>query len=395
MDVAAFFTKWLVDLEDAQTEEGAFPNVAPRKGAMEVGVSGWGDAGIICPWTIWKAYGDTRVIEAHYDAMVKWLAYLHENSDDFLRQPKGFGDWLSVGEETPKDVIGTAYFAYSASLLSEMAWAIGKPEDALKYRKLFEDVKSAFNKAYVSDDGKIKGDTQTAYVLALHFGLLDGDWAKPAAQHLVKAIERQDWHLSTGFVGLSYLCPVLTDSGNLDVAYKLLNNDTYPSWLYPVKNGATTIWERWDGWTEKDGFQDPGMNSFNHYAYGSIGQWLFSTVAGIQPATPGYKKITIRPRPGGGLTWVNSEYDSIYGRIASRWKIEDGNFKLNVAIPCNTEAEIYLPAGDKQAIKESGRAVREAEGVEFLREQNGAFVYRALAGVYSFELPYTPTPLLK
>ncbi len=391
MDVSAFFTKWLGDMEDAQAVDGAFQDVAPNIGVVGAGVSGWGDAGVVCPWTIWKTYGDRRVVEGHYQAMKKWLDHLRDNSNGCLRPPKGFGDWLSIGEETPKDVIGTAYFAYSAKLLSEMAAAIGKQDDSEKYGELFKEIKAAFNRAYVSEDGKIKGDTQTVYVLALYFGLLDNEKSEQAAQHLVKAIERRDWHLSTGFLGLSYLCPVLTQTGNLDIAYRLLNSDTFPSWLYPVKNGATTIWERWDGWTEENGFQDPGMNSFNHYAYGSVGQWLFTTVAGIAPAEPGYKKVVIHPLPGGGITWVNADYSSIRGRIAARWEVLNGKFQLDVTIPPNTQAEVYMPGADKGAVREGGRPVSEAEGVEFLREETDALVYRILSGDYSFEASYTPS----
>jgi alpha-L-rhamnosidase len=250
MDVAAFFTKWLVDLEDAQTKEGAFPDVAPHKVAMGSGVAAWGDAGVICPWAIYQVYGDRRVIERHYESMQKWIAYLQKNSENLLRPAKGYGDWVSIGSNTPKDVIATAYFAYSTRLLSKMAAAIGKDEDAKKYETLFEQIKDAFNKAYVSDDARIKGETQTCYLLGLYFDLLPDDKREPAAKHLVEDLRKRGWHLSTGFVGLSYLLPTLVQMDYLDIAYRLLNNETFPSWGYSIKNGATTIWERWDGWPE-------------------------------------------------------------------------------------------------------------------------------------------------
>jgi len=384
MDVAAFFTKWLVDLEDGQTKEGAFPDVAPHKVAMGSGVPAWGDAGVICPWICYWVYGDKRVLEKHYESMQRWVAYLKKNSKDLLRPAYGYGDWVAVGSNTPKDVIATAYFAYSTRLVSKIAAVLGKSEDARKYEKLFEQIKEAFNKAYVSDDGHIKGDTQTCYVLGLHFDLLRQDKREQATQYLVNAIKRKDWHLSTGFVGLGSLLPTLTETGNLDVAYRLLNNDTFPSWGYSIKHGATTIWERWDGWTEEKGFQDPGMNSFNHYAFGSVGEWLFGTAAGIDTDGAGYKRIIIRPRPGGGLTYVKASYKSIHGKIVSDWKIEDGVFRLNVTIPANTTATVYVPADSAEQVTESGLPVMKAKQVRLLRMDDDTAVFAVGSGDYHF-----------
>ena len=384
MDVAAFFTKWLVDLEDAQTKEGAFPDVAPHKVATGSGVPAWGDAGVICPWTIYQVYGDKRVIEKHYESMKKWIAYLQTNSKDLLRPAYGYGDWVSIGSDTPKDVIATAYFAYSTRLVSEMAAVIGKTEDAKKYQQLFEQIKQAFNKAYVADDARIKGDTQTCYCMGLHFDLLPQDKRALATRHLVDDIKKRDWHLSTGFVGLSYLLPALTETGNLDVAYRLLNQDTFPSWGYSIKNGATTIWERWDGWTEDKGFQDPGMNSFNHYAFGSVGRWLFGTVAGIDTEGPGYKHIRIEPKPGGGLRYARASYKSIYGKIVSDWELEAGKIALYVAIPANTTATVYVPAKDVDSVTEDNMPVKGAQAVRFLRMDNGRAVFAVGSGKYRF-----------
>ena len=384
MDVAAFFTKWLVDLEDAQSKEGAFPDVAPRKVAMGDGVPAWGDAGVICPWTIYQVYGDRRVIEKHYESMKKWIAYLQKNSKDLLRPAYGYGDWVSIGSDTPKDVIATAYFAYSTRLLSEMAAAIGKTEDAKKYQELFEQIKQAFNKAYVSDDARIKGDTQTCYCMGLYFDLLPNEKRQRATGYLVEDVRKHDWHLTTGFVGLSYLLPALTETGNLDVAYRLLNQDTFPSWGYSIKNGATTIWERWDGWTEQKGFQDPGMNSFNHYAFGSVGRWLFGTVAGIDTDDAGYKRIRIEPKPGGGITYARASYRSIYGKIVSDWKIKNGEFTLNVTIPANTTATVYVPAKDAESVTEGDLPAAKAEGVQLVRMDNGKAVFAVGSGQYRF-----------
>jgi alpha-L-rhamnosidase len=395
MDVAAFFEKWMVDVEDAQSSEGAFPDVAPLFGDrseafLSRGAPAWGDAGVIVPWTIYKTYDDTRIVERHYDAMGRWMEYLRDANPDLLRRNKlgnNYGDWLSPkGAHTPKDLLATAYWAYDARLMAEMARAVGRPEDAKRYEDLFEGIKGAFNEAYVAPDGRIKGDTQTCYVLALHMDLLPEGLRPAAAEHLVAAIEREDWHLSTGFVGVGYLCPVLTETGHRDVAYRLLNNETYPSWGYTIRNGATTIWERWDGWTEENGFQSPNMNSFNHYSLGSVGEWLYRYVAGLDmdPQSTGYGRIVIRPRPGGGLTHARAEYDSVRGKIASAWSIEGDQFNLGITIPPNTTATVHVPVTSGVGISESGRPVEQAEGVKVLRKDDGEVVLAVGSGDYEF-----------
>jgi alpha-L-rhamnosidase len=395
LDVAAFFEKWMVDVEDNLSPEGAFPDVAPLFGDrsetfLRQGSPAWGDAGVIVPWTIYKTYGDTRIVEKHYDAMSRWMEYLREANPDLLRRNKmgnNYGDWLSPkGDYTPKDLLATAYWAYDAKLLAEMAEATGRREDAKGYEDLFEGIKGAFNEAYVASDGRIKGDTQTCYVLALHMGLLPEELRPAAAEHLVTAIEREDWHLSTGFVGVGYLCPVLTEAGRADVAYRLLHNDTYPSWGYTIRQGATTIWERWDGWTEERGFQSPNMNSFNHYSLGSVGEWLYRYVAGIDqdPQSSGYERIVIYPHPGGGLTSARAEYDSVRGRIASEWEIVDGVFRLRATVPANTTATVHVPARDSGAITESDHPLEQAEGVELLRLEDGEAVVAVGSGRYEF-----------
>ena len=395
MNVATFFEKWMIDVEDAQSSGGAFPDVAPLldgSGLMDLsrGAPAWGDAGVIVPWTIFKAYDDTRIVERHYDAMVHWMGYLREANPDLVRRNKmgnNYGDWLSPkGDHTPKDLLATAYWAYDAKLMAEMAEATGRHEDAKEYEDLFERIKNAFNDAYVTSDGRIKGDTQTCYVLALHMDLLPAELRPTAAQYLVEAIEREDWHLSTGFVGVGYLCPVLTEAGYGDVAYRLLNTETYPSWGYTIKNGATTIWERWDGWTEENGFQSPNMNSFNHYSLGSVGEWLYRYVAGIDmdPHTSGYSHIVIHPRPGGGLTHARGEYDSVRGKIASGWANEDGTFRLKVEIPANTSATVHVPATNNAEVTEGGEPAEQAPGVKLLRRDDSEAVFTVGSGEYEF-----------
>ena len=356
------------------------------------GAPAWGDAGVIVPWTIYQAYGDTQIVNEHWDAMTKWMNYIGEANPNGLwlqRRNNDFGDWLSIAADTPKDVLATAYYAYDASLMAKMARATGRNADAEKYDALFARIKSAFNTAFVQPDAKIKGNTQTVYVLALHFDLLPDNLRTQAAQHLVDNIKSKNDHLSTGFVGVGYLCPTLSNTGHNDTAYKLLLNDTFPSWGYSIRQGATTIWERWDGWTEDKGFQDVGMNSFNHYSLGSVGEWLYRYVAGIDtdPDFPGFKRILVKPHPGPGLNFANAAYDSAHGRIISNWKRENGQVTYNITIPANTSAEISIPAASAAQVKETGALASTATGVKMLRQETGNAVFEVGAGSYTFMAP--------
>ncbi len=384
-DVAAFFTKWLVDVDDAQ-RNGSFTDISPATGCGD-GTPGWADAGVICPMTIYQVYGDTRQLAAHYPAMLRWIEWCRSHSTDLIRnKDRGgdYGDWLSIGAKTPKDLIGTAYFAYSTRLVAQAAKVLGKSEDVVKYEQLFQDIKAAFNQKYVAADGRIHGNTQCCYVMALKFDLLSDAMRAKAVEYLVEDITAKNHHLSTGFVGVSYLLPVLTQAGRLDMVFKLFLQDTFPSWLFSVKQGATTIWERWDGWTPEKGFQNPGMNSFNHYSLGSCGEWMFASLAGIDTDGPGFKKLMIRPTPGNGITWVKASYESIHGRIATSWKLEGGTFSLDVTIPPNTTATVCIPAKDAATVQESGKPAATAAGLKFLRMDHGAAMFEAGSGSYAF-----------
>jgi alpha-L-rhamnosidase len=386
-DVAAFFTKWLMDVDDSQSLAGAFSNVSPNPSQDVGGVPAWADAGVICPWTIYEMYGDRRILERHLPAMIKWVEYQQLHSDGLLRDKdrgEDFGDWLSINADTPKDLIGTAFFAYSTHLLAQSCRALGRETEADKYDHLFADIKTAFNQRYVKPDGRIQGNTQCAYAMALKFELLPEELRPKAAQYLEADIKAKGGHLSTGFVGVSYLLPVLTQAGKADAAYHLLQQDTFPSWLFSVKHGATTIWERWDGWTPEKGFQDPGMNSFNHYSLGSCGEYLFGYIGGIRPATPGFKSILIAPVIREGLTWANTSFDSIHGQIASAWKKEGNRLTLEVTVPANTTATVCVPAGDTDRITESGQPAAKAKCVKFLRQENGQAIFEVGSGSYKF-----------
>jgi alpha-L-rhamnosidase len=386
-DVAAFFTKWLVDVDDGQSPAGAFSNVSPNTSKDIGGVPAWGDAGVICPWTIYQMYGDRRVLERHLPAMIKWVEYLHLHSDGLIRDKdrgEDFGDWLSINADTPKDLIGTAFFAYSTHLLAESCRVLGRDADADKYDQLFTEIKTAFNLRYVTGDGHIQGDTQCAYAMALKFELLPEDLRAKAVQYLAANIQAHGGHLSTGFVGVSYLLPVLTQGGEADAAYNLLQQDTFPSWLFSVKQGATTIWERWDGWTPEKGFQDPGMNSFNHYSLGSCGEYLFGYIGGIRPASPGFKTILIDPVIRDGLTWAKTSFDSIHGQIATAWKVNNHRLKLEVVIPANTSATVCVPDRTIADVTVGGKSAANAGDVKFLRQEDGKAVFEVGSGKYKF-----------
>lgn len=374
MESARFLTKWLHDLRDDQLADGAFPNVAPDLPGVGSGAAGWGDAGVTVPWALYQAYGDVRVLEQSWPSMLRWLDYLEAHSTGLLRPADGYGDWLNIEDETPKDVIGTAYFAHSADLVSRTAEALGK--DPAPYRSLFGRVRDAFRTAYVTAGGRVKGDTQTAYVLALSMDLLTEGDRGPAADRLVALIEAKGWHLSTGFLGTPRLLPVLTDTGHTDVAYRLLTQRTFPSWGYQIDRGATTMWERWDSIRPDGSFQDAGMNSFNHYAYGSVGEWMYANIAGIAPGSPGFRKVVVRPRPGGGVTQAEGRFDSLYGPVTTRWKTDADGFALRVVLPANTTAEVWIPGGDERSAGQGS--------AKFLRLDDGCAVFAAGSGTHQF-----------
>ena len=352
-DVQAFFAKWLVALDDGQSENGDYPKFAPAIMDAPDGGPAWADAGVICPWTIYDVYGDRRLLARHYPQMRRFVEFTRARSTPDLLPPKTyhcFGDWLNVDADTPNDVIYEAYFAHSTRLLAQAARTLGNREDAERYETLFRDVRTAFNRAYVSPEGVVKGDTQTAYVLAIGFDLLDDATRAKAADRLVAKIEARDGHLSTGFVGTRDLMRTLTAIGRDDVAFRLLHNTTYPSWLFEVVNGATTVWERWDGYTPEKGFQDPGMNSFAHYAYGAVMGWVFATIGGIDNATPGFGRIVVAPKIDPHLTWAKTSFESVRGPIRTEWRKADGKLTLIVEVPPNATAEIHVPNGPVEKV---------------------------------------------
>ncbi|MGH9331419.1 MAG: family 78 glycoside hydrolase catalytic domain [Vicinamibacterales bacterium] len=408
MDVAGFFTKWLKDLEADQYKNGAVPHVIPdvltlpaeaasaaKAGWMQAGAAGWADAAVIIPWTVYLTYGDTRVLQEQYASMTRWVDYmrLRAGEDDIWSGDFHFGDWLSFattrpdypGATTGKDLIATAFFAHSTDLLGRIARVLGKGDDAARYREQFERIKEAFVREFVTPAARVGEGTQTAYVLALQFDLLPEAIRATAAGHLVRDV-RERKHLTTGFLGTPYLLHVLARYGYLDEAYLLLEREQYPSWLYPITKGATTIWERWDGIKPDGSFQDQGMNSFNHYAYGAVGDWMYRVMAGIEidDAAPGYRHVLIQPRPGGKSTKVSASHDTPYGRVASSWTLAGERFERTVQVPPNTRAAVRLPRARLAAVTEGGQPLERATEVYAARQENDDVVLEVGSGQYRF-----------
>jgi alpha-L-rhamnosidase len=311
-----------------------------------------------------------------------------------------FGDWLAFattnadypGATTAKDLLQTAYFARSTELLEKTAAVLGKHEDAAEYAALEEKIRAAFVKEFVTPNGRLSSDTQTAYALALEFDLLPEAMRAGAAARLAEDV-RKFKHLTTGFLGTPVLCKALSDYGYLDEAYMLLNRTEYPSWLYPVTQGATTIWERWDGQKPDGSFQDVGMNSFNHYAYGAIGEWMYRVVAGIEldEAAPGYKHILMEPHPGGGLTNASTSVESMYGLVASGWAIADGKMILKIEVPANTTATVRVPKAKLEEVSEGGKPLTGRAGVTKAQQAEDAVVVEVGSGKYVFGSSYRVT----
>jgi alpha-L-rhamnosidase len=353
---------------------------------------------VIIPWTIYLSYGDKRILEEQYRSMARWVEYMRSRAgDDHVWDGDfHFGDWLAFattrsdypGATTGKDLIATAFFAHSTDLLERIARTLGKQDDAAKYAALLSRIKNAFVREFVTGSGRVGENTQTAYVLALQFDLLPDELREVAARRLAAEV-RERKHLTTGFVGTPYLCHVLSRYGYLDEAYLLINRDTYPSWLYPVKQGATTIWERWDGLRPDGSFQDRGMNSFNHYAYGAVGDWMYRVMAGIEIAerAPGYKQILIEPKPGGGFTSVRAVHHTMYGRVSSSWRLNEGTFELVVEIPVNTRATIRLPGAAETRVLESGQPLSAGNGIAGVRQEGSNTVVETGSGNYRFSYP--------
>ncbi len=392
MDMASFYSKWMRDIADSQGADGHVTNVAPVAVATEPASPGWGDAVVVIPWTVYQFYGDTRIIEKNYDAMRAWVEYMRRHSSDHLYEREGYGDWIAV-VASPKKPMAAAYYFYSTKLLSRMAAVIGRNDDAARYAGLADHIAEAFNSKYFDTDANnYLSGTQTANILPLYFGITPEVRQKAVAENIVRDIRRRADHLSTGIHGTAYLMPLLADRGYQELAYRLATQTTYPSWGYMIEHDATTVWELWD--SDKKG---PEMNSRNHFTLGSVGRWLFETVAGINidPSQPGFKRAIIRPRPAGDLIWARAEYPSMYGLIRSEWRRDDGRLALEVLIPANTSALVFLPTRGERKISvteqgtpvlTNGQSDQRMPGVNFLRHERDSAVFEVGSGRYEFGL---------
>jgi alpha-L-rhamnosidase len=404
-DAAAFFTKWMQDVEEAQRSFGAYPDYCPYP--MGHGTpnktfgTAWTDAGIICPWTLWRFYGDTRLVERHWASMTRFMDWrAASTSPEGLGTSLGnpWGDWLNVNESTPIEFIDTCYHALDCRLMAEMGEAIGRKLEAINYRRRLDTTAAAFRKQYLREEGRLTVDTQTAYVLALWTGLLPQSEAAMASLKLAGRIETNGFRMATGFLGTRALLPALSANGQHDLAVRLFQSRKFPSWAYEVINGATTVWERWDSYTTDHGFeglngsQNASMNSFSHYAFGAVMEWAFRDLAGISTEEPGYGKLLIRPRPPAPagnpdqkpIDWVRAEYGSIRGPILTHWRQGQDNFELDLTIPANTTATVIIPATSREGLSEGGKPLDQVQGVSFLRMEGSTAVLDAASGRYRF-----------
>ncbi|MFI6566145.1 family 78 glycoside hydrolase catalytic domain [Streptomyces sp. NPDC050534] len=373
LDNHAFLAKFVDDLMDAQQPNGAFTDVAPAV-ISGSGTAGWGDAGTIIPYTLWQRYGDLHLVDQHFTAMAKWVDYLRSTAGtDLIRDQQTFGDWLNVNDNTAQNLICTAFFAWSARLVSRMAAATGRAAQATSYGQLADQVAEAFTGRFVTADGTVSGNTQTGYVLALAFELLPASLVQPAADKLAAKVAATNGHLSVGFLGVENLLPVLAAHGHVQTAYQILLQRGFPGWGYMIDQGATTIWERWDGIRTDGSFNDPGMNSFNHYGLGSVGDFLYRHVGGLGPGSPGYASLRIAPQPGGGLTSASSTYETPFGTARSEWSVSAGQLTLHVTVPTGAHAAVTVPTSQPQSIAAPAQAVPA-----------GAATYYLPAGQYIF-----------
>jgi alpha-L-rhamnosidase len=398
MNTHNFFAKWLKDLA-ADQEHGIMPYVIPNVlGKPKTSSAGWADAATIIPWNIYLAYGDKKVLTDQYESMKAYVESIHRVAkNDLWNSGPHFGDWLfykpdgdhnGPPAETDKYLIAQCFYAQSTQLLINAAHVLNKTEDEQKYTALLKRVKDAFVKKYLNTDGSLMSNTQTAYVLALNFDMLPEAQRAQAARRLVENIKLYHNHLTTGFLGTPYLCHVLTRFGYVDVAYQLLLQDTYPSWLYPVKMGATTIWERWDGIRPDSSFQDKGMNSFNHYAYGAIGDWMYREVVGLDTYEDGvgYKHSRVQPHIGGGLDSASASLQTYYGKLSSGWKVTPDKILLDVEIPDNTNSTVYIPAKNIESITESNVPISSLSGIKIIGPESEYIAVYLGSGTYHFAI---------
>ncbi|MBT0771674.1 family 78 glycoside hydrolase catalytic domain [Kineosporia sp. J2-2] len=384
-DVSAFFARWMLDVLGTQDAEGAFRDVAPVVSMYRQAAPAWGDGAVVIPWHLWRTYADKRSLATAFPHMKAWVGFVHRHNPDLIwrhRTGNSYGDWLEIDAHTPREVLATAYFAHSARIVAGAARVLGDDEAAAAHEELHRGIRAAFAHHFVRPDGSVAGGTQTGHLLALAFGLVPEHLTEATVGHLVADLKGRGNRLTTGFAGVGLLCPVLTAHGHADVAYALLHQDEYPSWGYSIRHGATTIWERWDGWTRHAGFQSASMNSFNHYSLGSVGDWLFGRVAGIDqtPGSVAYSELLLRPTPGGRLTWARATQETARGSVTCGWSLNNGTLVVTVVVPPGPDAVLQFPDGARN-LTEDGEAAALRPGVtplaNGLRLRSGSYTFSA------------------
>lgn len=400
-EVHSFWTAWLQSLRESQLEHknGLVPWIVPDVLQINRASPGWGDAAVIIPWNIYNITGDKSVLEENFEASKKWISFYKSKIEDkeFIPKMPSFGDWLQPfpvkqgksgnSGDTSKELIITAHFAYSSHLVSKMAGVLGKTQEEEEYKNLYKSIASTFENEFFDENGKVKTEheTQTSYLLAIHFNLLKAETKKKAQQNLLETIKRADYHLGTGFLGTPILPKVLDDMGEVDLMYKILFKETYPSWFYSINNGATTMWERWNSYSKAEGYNPQSMNSLNHYAYGAIGQWMYERLAGLASLEPGYKKIKIAPIPNTEyLSSASASLNTPYGRALSSWKVEEKKFYLEAVIPPNTTAEIHLAHTIKEDVLLNGKSLDDVSYIELVEAYDNV-VLKVNSGKYKFQ----------
>jgi len=393
MEMISFFNKWMHDITDSQDNDGAVHDVSPVIVVKGPAAPGWGDAVYIIPWVMYKFYGDKRILEENYDAMVAWVEYMKSKSKGNLYEKSGYGDWVAV-EESPSEPIGSAYYFYGAKMVSTIAGLLRKTEDENKYRELSGIIAEAYNDKHFDAVNKTyTGNTQTANLIPLNFGIVPEENIEAVAANIAENVKARDNHLTTGFLGVSLLLPTLSNYGYNNLAYTVASQRTYPSWGYTVEKGATTIWELWNGDTE-----GPGMNSRNHFALGSCGEWYYGYLAGIKPISeaPGFKKIVFSPFPADGLDWAKASINTTYGTVSSHWLRNGNTIEYNFVVPANTSAEFHLPFLGKDAVSanengllvfQNGRLI-PTEGIELIKADKNEAIIALAAGKYRFVVEY-------
>ncbi len=397
MNTYTFYKKWLRDVEADQTEEGGVPHVIPN---IEEGktdgnwllsqgphsAAAWADVAVIAPWTLYLMYGDREILSRQYRSMKGWINFMKNHSEDYIWNYKlQFGDWVALDAEegsyfgaTPNDLTCTAYFAYSTGLFAKIAKVLGEEKDARDYGELYLNIVRKFQDTFFDESGNMTAQTQTAHIVALYFGLTPKKYIPQTVKSLKRLLAKENGHLVTGFVGTPYFCHALSQNGCVKEAYDLLLKEDFPSWLYQVKMGATTIWEHWDGLKPDGSMWSADMNSFNHYAYGAIGEWMYRVMAGIEADEhcTGFKHAIFYPRIGGGLTYVDGTYHSVYGEEGVRWENNEGIITMTVKIPANTTAAVRL---------DEAKEVLESDGLSFERKEN---YMEANAGSGTYRIVY-------